>query len=260
MSEFSSQTEEEQFFSEPQTIPEFQPQPQNLTTQQRRTITQINSTIQCNGCFHFTVEKKETQNETKHVCRCHDIRCDTCPMCSPFIQGQQYPKSHCPWRCPLCLCVCKKIVKKTRTQKRKRVLQSDGGTDDVPRMSSPQMMQPSWPLTSFIAPANSQFLSYGSTIAQTPTPPNSSATQASQLPVTTSLTTRVPTTETMSSSTATATFLMPIHTKEQCLDVLELCKTLLTGLEPQVKNEIKICVKFISNNLDNVSQFIRSKF
>jgi hypothetical protein len=30
MSEFSSQTEEEQFFSEPQTIPEFQPQPQNL--------------------------------------------------------------------------------------------------------------------------------------------------------------------------------------------------------------------------------------
>jgi hypothetical protein len=121
-----------------------------------------------------------------------------------------------------------------------------------------QMMQPSWPLNSFTAPVNSQFLSYERTIAQSSTPQNASATQATQLPVTTCLTAREPTAETMSSSMAT--FFMPIHTKEQCLDVLELCKTLLTGLEPQVKNETKIFLKFILNNLDNVSHFIRSKF
>jgi len=133
----------------------------------------------------------------------------------------------------------KKIVKKTRTQKRKRVLQIEDGTGDVPRMSSPQLMQPSWPLCSFIAQASSQFLSHGRTIAQSSAPSNASATQATQLPVTTSLTTRVPTTETMPSSTAAATFLMPIHTKDNCQDVLEVCKAHLAGLETQTKNEIK---------------------
>jgi hypothetical protein len=194
------------------------------------------------------------------MCRCYEIRYDTCSMCPPFIQVQQYPKCHYPWRCPLFLCKCKKIVKKTRTQKRKRVLQIEDGTGDVPRMSSPQLMQPSWPLCSFIAQASSQFLSHGRTIAQSSAPSNASATQATQLPVTTSLTTRVPTTETMPSSTAAATFLMPIHTKDNCQDVLEVCKAHLAGLETQTKNEIKVCLKFISNNLDNVSKFIRSGF